>query len=175
GPAFMPTADGDHSIETPVRHAPLKIGTTTASQEGQTTSPRPNSAKPSPEDVRKTPPPSLSAAPLKVLGNKDLMPQPWRGEHYGDYPRGSGLTDGMTREQVQGALGIANLYDYCTDDTDNDYASDRRGLNCRVSEREYGTLVFYDDVRGSSNGGLGIGTVTTEVLQAWFCCNEGQP
>ncbi|MFE3652878.1 hypothetical protein ACFXO2_34655, partial [Streptomyces sp. NPDC059152] len=32
GPAFMPTADGDHSIETPVRHAPLKIGTTTASK-----------------------------------------------------------------------------------------------------------------------------------------------
>ncbi|MFE1444330.1 hypothetical protein, partial [Streptomyces sp. NPDC058739] len=30
GPAFMPAASCDHPIETPVRHPPLKIGTTTA-------------------------------------------------------------------------------------------------------------------------------------------------
>ncbi|MET9135150.1 hypothetical protein ABZX44_35890, partial [Streptomyces antibioticus] len=32
GPAFMPATSCDHPIETPVRHTPLKIGTTTATE-----------------------------------------------------------------------------------------------------------------------------------------------
>ncbi|MEW2067580.1 hypothetical protein ACFY9H_24385 [Streptomyces bacillaris] len=106
------------------------------------------------------PAPLSVGTPIKALAPPDSYT-------YGGVPSWAGAHMGMSESSVSGILGV-ELHDVCQADTDTSYAADRHGLNCWISDQEYGTLVFRDGA-GAKLYPLAHG------LQAWLCCEAGRP
>ncbi|MCX4852131.1 hypothetical protein [Streptomyces sp. NBC_00893] len=106
------------------------------------------------------PAPPPVGTPIKALTPPDSYT-------YGDLPSWAGAHKGMSESRVSGVLGV-ELNEVCQANTDTSYSADQYGLNCWISDQEYGTLVFRDGT-GAKLYPL------THGLQAWLCCETGRP